>query len=170
MATPVVTFRIPDEVRPGLRKLVAAVKKSPDLLDRLLAVIGEEGSGSTHGEFGLFRNDTAVRAFMVGRLVAAVHPEMIWLFGSRARGDGRPDSDYDLLVVLPDDEMAEGDPYLRVREPLTGVGLAVDAVPCSLSEFEGSVDQAGTLVHAANREGVLLYESPARRRKHRHAA
>lgn len=26
--------------------------------------------------------------------------ESIWLFGSRARGDHRPDSDYDLLIVV----------------------------------------------------------------------
>ena len=35
----------------------------------------------------------------IRRLVAAYRPERIYLFGSRARGDAGPDSDYDLLVV-----------------------------------------------------------------------
>lgn len=38
--------------------------------------------------------------------------ERIYLFGSRARGDAKPDSDWDVLVVLtdiPDREAAYGD-------------------------------------------------------------
>jgi hypothetical protein len=43
-----------------------------------------------------------VLAEIVHRLVAAYEPERIYLFGSRARGDAGSDSDYDLLVVVPD--------------------------------------------------------------------
>jgi len=35
------------------------------------------------------------------RILAAGNPQRIMLFGSRARGDARPDSDYDLLVIEP---------------------------------------------------------------------
>jgi predicted nucleotidyltransferase len=38
---------------------------------------------------------------MVKRIVRKFHPEKIILFGSHARGDAGPDSDVDLLVVLP---------------------------------------------------------------------
>ena len=38
---------------------------------------------------------------MVQRLVQRFDPEQIILFGSRARGKARPNSDYDLLVVVP---------------------------------------------------------------------
>ena len=38
---------------------------------------------------------------IVHRLVAALAPERIYLFGSQAREDAGPDSDYDLLVVVP---------------------------------------------------------------------
>ncbi|HOF86504.1 MAG TPA: nucleotidyltransferase domain-containing protein [Armatimonadota bacterium] len=38
---------------------------------------------------------------MVERIVEQFHPLRITLFGSRARGDAGPDSDVDLLVVLP---------------------------------------------------------------------
>lgn len=44
-----------------------------------------------------------VLAEIVRRLVEAYQPERIYLFGSVARGDAGPNSDYDLLVVVPDD-------------------------------------------------------------------
>ena len=40
-------------------------------------------------------------AEMVRRIVAQSDPEKIILFGSCARGDATPDSDVDLLVVMP---------------------------------------------------------------------
>jgi predicted nucleotidyltransferase len=58
-------------------------------------------------------------AEIVRRLVAAYQPERIYLFGSAARGDSGPDSDYDLLVIVPD----EAPPERRDG------GLAYHAVP-----------------------------------------
>jgi predicted nucleotidyltransferase len=37
------------------------------------------------------------------RLVAAYDPERVYLFGSVARGEAGPDSDYDLMIIVPDD-------------------------------------------------------------------
>ena len=57
----------------------------------------------------LFRTPTvkdAELAEVVRRLVEAYQPERIYLFGSVASGDAGPDSDYDLLVVVPDDAPA----------------------------------------------------------------
>jgi len=44
---------------------------------------------------------------IVRRLVEAYQPERIYLFGSKARGDASPDSDYDLMVVVPNDAPTE---------------------------------------------------------------
>jgi uncharacterized protein len=41
--------------------------------------------------------------FLLARIEETYRPLQVWLFGSRARGDARPDSDWDLLVVVPDD-------------------------------------------------------------------
>ena len=58
----------------------------------------------------IFKTPTAsdpALAEVVRRLVEAYRPECIYLFGSVARGDAGPDSDYDLLVVVPDDAAQE---------------------------------------------------------------
>ena len=44
---------------------------------------------------------------VVRRLVEHYQPERIYLFGSSARGDARPESDLDFLVVLPDETPRE---------------------------------------------------------------
>jgi predicted nucleotidyltransferase len=59
----------------------------------------------------IFRIPTAgdpVLSEVVRRLVEAYRPEYIYLFGSVARGDAGPDSDYDIMVVVPDDAPREG--------------------------------------------------------------
>ncbi len=43
--------------------------------------------------------DAELRAAIVQRIVGALAPEKILLFGSRARQTHRPDSDIDLLVI-----------------------------------------------------------------------
>ena len=48
------------------------------------------------------KEEDPILAEIVRRLVEAFHPERIYLFGSHARGEAGPDSDYDLLVVVPD--------------------------------------------------------------------
>ncbi|MFM7513830.1 MAG: nucleotidyltransferase domain-containing protein [Cyanobium sp.] len=46
------------------------------------------------------------------RLVDQFAPEKVILFGSQARGDARPDSDADILVVMA----YEGRPFAKCRE------------------------------------------------------
>lgn len=70
----------------------------------------------------------AILTEMVRRLVGAYQPEWIYLFGSRARGDAGPDSDYDLLVVVPESAPLEFRDSRRAYAELTGVGAAKDVV------------------------------------------
>src|SRR5271157_134712 len=65
---------------------------------------------------------------VVRRLVEAYSPERIYLFGSVARGEAGPDSDYDIMVIVPDDAPPE---RLRSRlayRALRGTGTAADVV------------------------------------------
>jgi len=64
-------------------------------------------------------------AEVVRRLVEAYVPERVYLFGSKARGDAGPDSDYDLMVIVPDDAPAERRRSRLAYEVLWGTGAAV---------------------------------------------
>ncbi len=48
----------------------------------------------------------------------------LWLYGSRARGDARPDSDYDLLILLDKDALSASD-YDNYNYPLYDLGLDI---------------------------------------------
>lgn len=50
----------------------------------------------------------------------------LWLYGSRARGDARPDSDYDLLILLDKDHLSASD-YDNYNYPLFDLGLDLGA-------------------------------------------
>ena len=58
--------------------------------------------------YGRFDSEQKALQAVVQRLVDALHPLSIYLFGSRAEGRARPDSDFDLVVVL-DDEAPNSD-------------------------------------------------------------
>lgn len=91
------------------------------------------------------------------RLLAAIQarlsPRAVWLFGSRARGDHRPDSDWDLVVALPDDAPeATLDPILgwSIRQE---VGIPATILTARESELSESWGCPNTLGYALAREG-----------------
>ena len=94
---------------------------------------------------------------MVRRIVRRFQPEKVILFGSHARGQAGPDSDVDLLVVLP----VTG----SKREKAVEIGVAVhdfgfpkDILVTTPEEFEWRKDVIGTIEYPAAHEGKLLYE------------
>lgn len=93
---------------------------------------------------------------IVDRVVAAFHPEAVYLFGSRARGDWRADSDYDLLMVLPDDFGRKIHPF-ELHEATKDVRAAIDLVPVSHAGFRAARDQLGNLSHEAFHHGRRIY-------------
>lgn len=95
------------------------------------------------------------------RIVARLHPEEIWLFGSRAENRARPKSDFDLLAILPDSTPeSELDP-VRAWSIVHGLGVPVDLIPCTRSEFEEEKNEIDTLARAAFLRGIRLYERAA---------
>jgi len=96
-------------------------------------------------------------ADIVRRIVETAQPEKIILFGSRARGDARPGSDFDLLVIKESDE-----PRYRRDAPLylalAGVNAPVDVLTYTPEEVRdwSAVPQA--FITTAVREGKVVYE------------
>jgi len=94
---------------------------------------------------------------LVRRLRDAYAPERIYLFGSKARGDDGPDSDYDLLVVVPDNAAAEARGSKLGYQALRGTGIAADVVVCSHGYFEARSHLQASLPGTVLREGRLLH-------------
>src|SRR5258708_39931686 len=96
-------------------------------------------------------------AEVVRRLVDAYQPERIYLFGSVARGDAGPDSDYDLLLVVPDDAPSKKRRSRLAYEALRGTGTAADVLVCTRSYFEDRRSLKASLPGTVLREGRLLH-------------
>ena len=94
---------------------------------------------------------------VVRRLVEAYRPDRIYLFGSVARGDAGPDSDYDIMVVVPDDAPAELRRSRAAYEALWGTGVASDVLVWTVSQFDSRLHLATSLPATVVREGRLLH-------------
>jgi len=94
---------------------------------------------------------------IVRRLVDSYAPLQVYLFGSKARGDSGPDSDYDLLVVVPDEAPPERKRSRLAYEVLRGTGIAADVLVCARSYFEPRRSLKVSLPGTVLREGRLLH-------------
>ena len=94
---------------------------------------------------------------IVRRLVDAYSPLRIYLFGSKARGEDGPDSDYDLMVVVPDDAPVELQQSRRAYEALWGFGTATDVLVCTDSFFRNRSRVPASMPATVLREGKLIY-------------
>ena len=82
----------------------------------------------------------------------------IILYGSRTQGTGRPDSDFDLLVVAAD-PVVKWDERQRLRAYLTDVPYEVDVWVMGEMEFEETKEVIGGLAFPAHKYGVVLHEA-----------
>ncbi len=96
---------------------------------------------------------------MVRRIVSQFQPEKIILFGSHARGTAGPDSDVDLLVVMPI-RGSKRFARLQIRTALHDIPLAKDVIVSDPVEFEWRKDVVGTIEWPAAHEGRVLYVKP----------
>jgi len=98
---------------------------------------------------------------IVRRIVETAQPDKIILFGSRARGDARPNSDFDVLVIKESSE-----PRYRRSVPLyvalADVPAEVEVVVYTPEEIDEWRQVPQAFVTTAVREGTTIYERPRR--------
>jgi predicted nucleotidyltransferase len=94
---------------------------------------------------------------VVQRLVSAFEPERIYLFGSAARGEMGPDSDYDLMVVVADDAPPTRRRSRLAYEVLWGLGIAADVLVWTRTAFDSRAHLQASLPGVILREGRLLH-------------
>jgi uncharacterized protein len=96
-----------------------------------------------------------------GELLEAVvsyfDPVEVILFGSRARGEATPDSDFDLLVIVDDRVPDEKLSWRAAFEARKDFHRAVDIIPCRRGWFEDKRDVAGSLANMAAEDGLVVY-------------
>jgi len=93
---------------------------------------------------------------LVRRIVEAVHPLRIILFGSAARGETGSESDVDLLVVMPDGtHRRHTAQYLY--EQMSGIGMPVDIVVATPTDLDKHKDTIGLIYRTVLREGREIY-------------
>lgn len=98
-----------------------------------------------------------VLAGIVRHLVEAYRPERVFVFGSTARGGAGPDSDYDLLLVVPDDSEPERTRSRLAYEVLRGTGVAADVLVWTRTRFDSRSRVVTSLPATVLREGRLVH-------------
>jgi predicted nucleotidyltransferase len=101
---------------------------------------------------------------MVKRIVKKFHPEQVILFGSHARGEAGPDSDVDLLVVMPV-EGSTFDKCIEIRQALRFIPVPVDVIVTRPEDFAWRRNVVGTIEWPATHEGKVLYVRSGRGRR-----
>jgi predicted nucleotidyltransferase len=91
------------------------------------------------------------------RLHAARPEATIILFGSQARGDARPDSDVDFMVVLPEPPRSTRQEMVVLSDLLRPLRVWADMLVLSARRFREAAAVPGTLAHTVVREGKVLY-------------
>jgi uncharacterized protein len=114
-----------------------------DRIRRALPALADESAGEL--------------AQIVERLVAAFHPDRIYAFGSQVRGEAAPESDLDLLIVVP----SAREPAHRLAQAayhaLPAHALAIDILVMAKDEFERRSRATSSLPATVLREGRTLY-------------
>lgn len=107
---------------------------------------------------GIFETETAALEAAVRRLADVIRPHAIYLFGSRARGHHRPDSDFDFIVLTRLDDGEEGRNFARMRRALRGFGLDTDIVPVRIDDFDAEMESEFSMISNAMREALKVYD------------
>ena len=98
-----------------------------------------------------------VLAEIVRRLIKAYRPEQIYLFGSRARENSNSESDYDLMVIVPNSAPPERRASRLAYKVLRGTGTAADVLVWAREDFDRRLHLRASLPYAIISEGKLLY-------------
>jgi HEPN domain-containing protein/predicted nucleotidyltransferase len=126
-------------------------------------VSGEAPPRRIHDILGMIQRagaEDTVAAEAAARIVEAVRPWRVILFGSRARGTATARSDYDFYVEIDGDESVLPDIDRRVRDALHVRGLSFDVKVVRRGSLERRRDDPGTIEWDVAREGKVLFADP----------
>lgn len=94
---------------------------------------------------------------IVHKITEHINPVKIILFGSRARSDYHPDSDYDLVIIY-DGEKSRREVKLEIRRLFRPPGFSMDLFVLSSKELESQKQIANSLAREITENGIVVYE------------
>jgi len=94
--------------------------------------------------------------YLVQAIVGEVRPLRIIVFGSGARDEMGPDSDIDMLVVMPDGTHRRRTAQLLYRN-VRGAGVPFDVLVATPGDLEKHKDNIGLIYRTILREGKEVY-------------
>lgn len=94
---------------------------------------------------------------LIDHIVSLVDPDKIILFGSRAKKQDIPSSDYDLCIIK------SGIAHCRklaqfIYRNIAGIGVAVDIIVETPEHYMLLKDNPFYIYHDIDREGVLVFD------------
>ena len=96
-------------------------------------------------------------ARIVDRLVEALHPRQIYLFGSHAAGKTHPHSDVDLLIVVDDDAGPRRHLCRQARRALRDICIPMDILVFHRKTMKRWDKVRFSIQHEATTRGKMLY-------------
>lgn len=103
------------------------------------------------------QRDPAAQPFLddLVRRILPFGPVRVVLFGARARGGGRPDSDFDIAIVHPRGAALKAD----VRRALVGIGVPIDVLVYTPEQWNAWVLDPRSMAAGIAREGRVLVDA-----------
>ena len=102
------------------------------------------------------QSDPEIIEQLVRRIIEIVQPLRIILFGSAARGELGPDSDIDVLVVMPEGVHRRQTAQLLYRQ-IRGLGVPFDILAATPDDLERHKDNIGLIYRTILQEGIEVY-------------
>ncbi len=93
---------------------------------------------------------------ILSRLIPEFKPKKIYLFGSRATGTHRPNSDYDLFLIVEKSELRGIQRMQKAIEVLWDLKISADVFVYTEEEFQEWKDELNSIPHTATNDGVEL--------------
>jgi len=103
-------------------------------------------------------SDEQIARQLTERLVAAFRPRRVVWFGSRVRGTGGDDSDWDMMVVADSDESQARRMYAAHRAT-ADIEVPKDIIVVTPEEHARLLAWTSSVVRRAEAEGLVLHEA-----------
>lgn len=101
-------------------------------------------------------SDEKILKNIISRIVEIANPDKIILFGSRATGNARKDSDYDICVLK--NEINNRSEFISRLYHNMQAGAPVDILAITTNRFEELKNKWYYVYYHINKEGLVVYE------------